>query len=178
MILAVDVQYQKNIAFVAGVLFTGWSSEKPIGKYVSVVNNIKDYEPGNFYKRELPCIRKLLEEHYLNPSTIVIDGYVYLDGKEKPGLGKRLYDSFSNNVEVIGVAKTMFSGIPKECELYRGESKKPLYITSIGNLEIAKENIAKMYGMYRVPDLLKQADRLCRETANKSFKPTPKSGAV
>jgi len=178
VILAVDVQYHKNVAFSAGVLFSDWHSATPSGEYVSIVKDIKDYEPGNFYKRELPCIMQLLDEHQLTPSTIIVDGYVFLDGKEKPGLGKKLYDSLSGNVEVIGVAKNMFSGIPKECELYRGKSKNPLYITAIGNLEKAKENIAKMHGIYRVPDLLKKTDRLCRETANKSIRPSSKSGAA
>lgn len=167
MILSVDVQYFKNTAFVAGVLFEKWDSIVSIGEYISIVSIVEDYEPGNFYKRELPCIMKILEEHKINPSTIVVDGYVFLDGKQKPGLGKRLYDSLSEKIEVIGVAKTAFSGISNEYELFRGKSKKPLYITTTGRLEIAKDNIAKMYGNNRVPVLLKRADQLCREAANR-----------
>ena len=173
MILAVDVQYFENSAFVAGVVFDQWNSMTSVGEYVSTVNNIQDYEPGNFYKRELPCIIKMLNEHKLDPSIIVIDGYVFLDGKQKPGLGKRLFDSLSYRVEVVGVAKKAFSGISKEYELHRGKSKRPLYVTSTGKIETAKDWITKMYGANRIPVLLKRADQLCREAANKKIKLTP-----
>lgn len=77
MILAVDVQYLKSGAVAAGLQFEDWSDEAPAGEYVSVIDTVAPYEPGQFYKRELPCILALLQEHSLSPSTIVVDGYVY-----------------------------------------------------------------------------------------------------
>lgn len=167
MILAIDVQYAKDIAFVTGVAFREWYSEAPCEEYVSIVYHVEEYEPGKFYKRELPCILKLLEEHNLKPETIVIDGYVFLDGKQRPGLGKHLYDSLGCQIEVIGVAKKAFPGIEREHEIFRGKSKKPLYITTSGDLESAKHYVSIMFGKNRIPVILKRADQLSREEANK-----------
>lgn len=167
MILAIDVQYSENTAFVAGIAFETWLSEAPENEYISVLYDVAEYEPGNFYKRELPCILKLIEEHDLKPDTIVVDGYVYLDGENRPGLGKYLYDALKSEVEIIGVAKRSFSGIGESHEVLRGQSVKPLFITTTGQLDTAKENIANMFGEYRIPVLLKRADQLCREEATK-----------
>ena len=52
-------------------------------------------EPGQFYKRELPCILELLKQVNPLPNYIVIDGYVYLGGDEKPGLGKHRITSYN-----------------------------------------------------------------------------------
>ena len=168
MILAVDVQYDDKKAFIAGVLFDKWSSEKPTDVFTSTVQGVEEYEPGNFYKRELPCILKLLNEHKLTPTCILVDGYVFLDGKQKPGLGKRLFDTLDQKIDVIGIAKKGFSDISSDYEIYRGKSEKPLYITTTGDLEIAKNQVLSMHGEYRIPALLKLADSVCREEANKS----------
>jgi deoxyribonuclease V len=167
MILAIDVQYSKDTAFVAGVAFSDWCSEAPQEEYISVVYGIEKYEPGKFYKRELPCILKLLEEHHLRPETIIVDGYVFLDGKQETGLGKHLHDSLGGQIEVLGVAKKAFSGIEQNHEIFRGKSKKPLFITASGDLESAKVHISMMFGENRIPAILKRADQLCREEASK-----------
>jgi len=38
MLLAIDVQYSENTAFVAGVEFEGWYSESPADEFVSILN--------------------------------------------------------------------------------------------------------------------------------------------
>lgn len=162
-ILAVDVSYKETSAIIAGVLFENWSADKPEDIFTCELEDIIEYIPGEFYKRELPCIVSLLKEHLIQPDCIVIDGNVYLDGISKPGLGKRLYDHFDEKVIVIGVAKQPFKGIPKECEVYRGMSEKPLYVTAAGvELNEAKIFIESMHGEFRVPTLLKQVDQICR----------------
>ena len=164
MILAVDVDYKNNDAYIAGVLFEKWSDEKETSKFKSTLNNIEEYESGKFYRRELPCIIKLIEEHNLKSEIIVIDGFVWLDGKVKPGLGAYLYEALEDKVAIIGVAKKSFIGISSKYKLYRGKSKKPLYVTSAGiELIEAMPNIEKMAGENRIPILLKIVDRLCRE---------------
>ena len=166
MILAVDVHYYNKHAVVAGVGFECWNDQDPKYHYVSAIDQTEDYMPGEFYRRELPCILKLLNEHELSPTYILIDGYVYLDGYSRPGLGKYLYEALSGKVKVIGVAKNPFKGITGEYELYRGSSKKPLYVTCIGEeLPDAKAQIAAMYGAHRVPVLLKAVDQLCRDNS-------------
>lgn len=159
--LAIDVDYTENIAFVAGVLFS--SNDDEYHSFKSQVSPIADYVSGQFYNRELPCILKLLEEHSLKPDCIIVDGFVYLD-EHKPGLGKYLYDALSEKVKVIGVAKNPRGEIPDEFKVYRGESKKPLYVTCEGlDLADACRVIERLQGDFRIPTMLKMADSLCRE---------------
>ena len=164
MILAIDVHYKGQKAVVAGVLFEKWVDDHPCEVFMSTVYNIEKYKPGEFYKRELPCILKLLGEHEINPDCIVIDGFVYLDGVGKAGLGKHLYDALEGGVSVIGVAKKPFKDISDSFAVYRGRSDKPLYVTSEGiEIETAKKMVATMSGRFRVPTLLKMVDHACRK---------------
>ena len=140
MKLAIDVYYYENQAKTVGILFKDWRSEKEEQILVSYSHEILPYEPGNFYKRELPCIVDLLKNMDLE---IIIDGYVYLDEKGKPGLGYYLYEYLSQEKPVLGVAKKAFHKNSNNYvkEIYRGESIKPLYVTSAGlDLEISAEN--------------------------------------
>lgn len=165
MILAVDVDYRGTTASVAGIAFQHWQDSEATGIYQSQVDNIADYVPGSFYKRELPCILTLLREHDLKPDVIVIDGYVYLDGKHQPGLGKHLYDALDGSTIIIGVAKKPFRDIGDDFALYRGNSNTPLYVTAEGiRQNDAYQAVQQMHGKYRNPTLLKQADRVCRRT--------------
>ncbi len=166
MILAIDVQYFGDQGFVSAVSFDDWGAEEPDGVYETTLNGIAEYEPGNFYKRELPCILKLLDENSLSPEIIVVDGYVTLNEQEKAGLGMHLYKALEGKSKVIGVAKRAFSGISDQSRVFRGDSKNPLFVTSVGvETEEAKSSIIKMHGNYRFPVLLKLVDRLCREQA-------------
>lgn len=159
--LAIDVDYRGDTAHVAGVSFSDWTDEIKTCK--STVSGVEDYISGEFYKRELPCILSLIKEHGLNPDCILVDGYVHLEGG-KPGLGKHLFDALNKKVMVIGVAKNPRGGGMKENEVYRGDSEKPLYVTSEGiELYKAKKIVKDMDGPYRIPKLIKLADTLCRE---------------
>ena len=163
MILAIDVKYSEHHSAVAGVGFADWADDAPAVELVSFLEVPAAYQSGQFYKRELPCILKLLEEHELQPECIVVDGFVYLNGCSKPGLGRHLYDALDGKVPVIGVAKNPFKGIGPEYEVYRGTSKKPLYVTAVGiDTDKAKELIRTMHGKDRRPTLLKRVDQLCR----------------
>jgi deoxyribonuclease V len=163
MNLAVDVHYRHESASVAGVIFSDWRSCKPQQELITQVSSVARYEPGQFYKRELPCILELLKHVHPLPNYIVIDGYVYLGSDEKPGLGKRLYDVLEGQCAIIGVAKNRFEGTPVDAELFRGKSSRPLYVTAVGiNQAEAKHCIGEMCGASRLPTLLKRVDRLCR----------------
>ncbi len=167
MILAVDVDYRDNYASIGGVTFAHWEDNEEIDSFQSVLYDIEQYTPGKFYRRELPCILKLIEEHQLKPNFIIIDGFVYLDGVSEPGLGKHLYDALNGNVPIIGVAKKQFKKISSNFSIYRGSSQNPLYVTSVGiGFEVAKELIISMHGKYRIPTLLKKADQVCRKDKN------------
>ncbi len=163
MILAVDVDYRNTSAIAAGVCFASWEDPEPSDVLFSKIESIAGYESGEFYKREMPCIVRLLNEHHLSPSVIVIDGFVVLGEEERPGLGMHLFNELEQKIAIIGVAKTAFKGVKPETELLRGESKKPLYISAVGvALAEAKQCVASMHGRYRLPTLLKRVDYECR----------------
>lgn len=163
MMLAVDVSYRQDAAIVAGVLFSDWTAAEPLNDLVIPCMVPENYIPGHFYRRELPCIAALLEHILEKITCILIDGFVHLGRTEAPGLGIYLYEMLEEKVAVIGVAKTPFKDTPEHCALLRGASKKPLYITSAGmNPAQAKFLIKSMHGRYRIPTLLKYADRLSK----------------
>ncbi len=165
MLLAVDVDYRETGAQAAGVAFAHWADATPARIYHGRIARVDAYEAGNFYRRELPCILRLLEHHRLNPEVVVIDGYVVLGNPARPGLGLHLYRALGRTAAVIGVAKTRFAGTPESAELYRGASRRPLFITSAGiDLETARRDIASMHGCHRIPELLRLADRESRKT--------------
>jgi deoxyribonuclease V len=161
MIGAFDVHYLKDgRASTAAVLFPDYAAPEPTAVYTRIVSQVEDYLPGEFYRRELPCILTLIKEIREALDEMLVDGYVML-GK-RPGLGQYLYESFACKIPVIGVAKSRFNGAPA-AEVYRGKSKNPLYVTSAGmGLQEACERIRSMHGPYRVPTLLKQVDLLAR----------------
>jgi len=160
---ALDVQYNENRdAIVACIGFENWGDNRAIYSKTHLIENIEPYQAGSFYKRELPCLVEALKG-LDNIEYVVVDGYVWLEEESHYGLGMYLYDALNKEIPIIGVAKNRFNNTPKKCELLRGESKKPLYITAIDmDMEEAKEYIANMNGKYRFPTLLKHVDSLAR----------------
>lgn len=164
MIACVDVDYELNKACAACIVFENWDSSAEYSQYKVIVDIVADYESGNFYKRELPCIVKVLELVEEEVEAVVVDGYVWLNSDKKPGLGWYLYTYLKETTAVIGVAKTEYhSGNINVSKVFRGMSKKPLYITAIGiNLSSAAENIKRMHGENRIPTILKKVDKLSK----------------
>lgn len=166
MILALDVHYDDHGSTTAALAFDDWGASAATASYISRRAGVADYVPGKFYERELPCILHLLREHALAPQSIIVDGYVFLDGSTRPGLGKFLFDALDALVPVIGVAKTAFAGIGAEYAVLRGDSIKPLYVTCAGgSVDEAKARVLGMHGKHRIPTLLKTVDQLCRSGA-------------
>ncbi len=164
MIFATDIQYnENNTATAAGVLFPNWESDTIDKIVVKEITDVAPYEPGSFYKRELPCILSLLEEIEQDIGVLVVDGYVTLGDDNKPGLGMHLFEHLSKSIPVVGVAKKRFVDTPLECQIFRGQSQNPLYVTSAGvPLSEAKMYITNMHGKNRIPTLLKKVDQVCR----------------
>ncbi len=161
MILAIDVYYIDNKAKTVGILYETWQSETPHAVITDYRENIAPYQSGAFYLRELPCILSLLNKIDLHEvTTIVIDGYVYLD-KGKIGLGGHLYQALKESVPIIGVAKKPFSGNSDYLkEVLRGKSIHPLYVTCVGiEINFAAECIKSMAGKHRMPTLLSFLDQ-------------------
>lgn len=165
MVLAIDVHYKETYAKVVGALFH-WEDES-LREIISVkIPEVEEYIPGQFYKRELPCILKLLQEINLNKiDVIIVDGHIFVSNEKKIGLGGYLYHSLNEKIPIIGVAKKHFHDTNKvSFPVFRGSSKNPLYISSIGiNIDASIKKIQNMDGKYRIPTILKELDRLTKE---------------
>jgi len=144
-------------------MINNWSDQVAVAEYVCELDGqSEDYQPGEFYRRELPCLLDAIERAPHPPKTIVVDGYVWLDVDLKEGLGGKLYQALNGKCEVVGVAKNHFRGAPA-VEIFRGQSKRPLYVTSAGmELEKAVECIGRMHGTNRIPFHLKRHDQIAR----------------
>lgn len=161
MLACVDVDYQDDRALAACVLFDAWSDAHSAGHHLEVIQPVAPYQPGKFYLRELPCLLAVLAQVREPLETIVVDGYVWLQDEQSPGLGGHLHAALK--LPVIGVAKTQYLGATAARAVLRGNSGKPLYVTAAGiDLEEAARNIQSMHGAFRVPTLLKRVDQLCR----------------
>lgn len=178
----IDVYYYtdnktgKEYAHTVAGLFNNYSDldfEKVI---VTRTDDIEEYEPGNFYKRELPPIIDVLTDiklHGYNIDTIIVDGYVHMceddDVTYHKGLGARLKDYLlSKNIDIpiIGIAKHPYKYIYKDTyfeynnNIIRYEDfdnslklpKKNMYITfSLEYKDDVKMKIAKeIYAMKKV----------------------------
>ncbi len=165
MILAFDTYYFQQKAKTAAIIFQHWNDQLPSSIHSDIIDSVNPYEPGNFYKRELPCILKLMRQISLkNINFIIVDGYVLLDGNGKLGLGGYLYQTLENKTPVIGVAKNKFNSKSMAAlAIFRGKSQKPLYISAIGiSVKKAAKMIKEMHGNYRIPTLLKLLDQKTR----------------
>lgn len=161
-ILAIDVHYQADKATAAGVCFDDWTASSVTKEVVVELDHIAEYQPGEFYRRELPCLLAVLERLDNPPCVIVIDGYVWLDANLHPGLGGRLFDSLNGQIPVVGVAKTRFIGAPA-VEILRGRSRTPLFITAAGaDATAVADSVKSMAGPDRLPLMLKRVDHLSR----------------
>jgi deoxyribonuclease V len=163
MIAALDVHYDEDTSSAVGAaaVLEQWEAGRAVAEYTSACREIAAYVPGEFYKRELPCLLALIEKIVEPLNVIVIDGYVSLG--DKPGLGMRLWEALQQRIPVIGVAKTSFRGA-NATEVFRGKSRLPLYVTATGAPVVeAAAGIAKMTGAFRIPTLLKKVDRLARD---------------
>jgi deoxyribonuclease V len=168
-IAILDVHYPASGARAACVLAESWQSAVPLSAHVVNIEAVADYEPGQFYRRELPCLMAVLERLPALPDVVVVDAYVWLSGEGREGLGAYLHEALGWRVPVVGIAKTAFAelaGSKVAAEVCRGESKRPLFVTAAGmDLSTAVESVRAMAGPYRVPDLVKLADHLSRSGA-------------
>lgn len=164
MIVAVDVDYRQDAVVAACVGFETWQDETAVLETTQIFPpNAESYEPGQFYKREMPYLEALIGALPRRPDAIVIDGYVWLDAG-RPGLGAHLHEALHQRIPVVGVAKRSFRDATA-IEISRGTSNTPLYVTAVGiDSADAARNIAAMHGPHRLPTLLKRVDRLSRES--------------
>lgn len=163
-LVALDVHYLEKGARAAFVTFEHWTSATPLEEGVVNVLEVSEYIPGEFYRRELPCLLAALEKVSQTPEIIVVDGYVWLE-HEKPGLGAKLFEALEGKVAVVGVAKTRYTGADA-LEVLRGSSQTPLFVSAVGMDALeAAEKVRRMHGPHRLLTLLTRVDHLCRGLA-------------
>jgi deoxyribonuclease V len=204
MIACIDVHYAEDAAgsttaTAACVLIPSFRSATATVEHVRTLADVAQYVPGQFYKRELPCVLAVLELVEQPLERIVIDGYVVLDAAGTLGMGGHLFEALGRRVPVVGVAKNRFGpatrpewrpagsqegGVPENreailggafaaetatnhwgaLEVYRGGSKRPLFVTALGvDPQAAANDVQQMHGEHRLPTMLKRVDRLCRD---------------
>ena len=192
MIVCIDVGYGEENARAAGVAFNDWSDSRPSWETVIDIGEVQPYVPGQFYRRELPCVMAVLQaftdaNSNIKPSLVIVDGYVWLDGNvdenenneqnneqrsenqshRERGLGAYVYDSLQPSVPVVGVAKNKFQYANCAVEVCRGESRRPLFVTAAGiDSALAGKYISQMHGKHRIPTMLARVDRLSRSAAD------------
>lgn len=177
MILALDSYYKDDICNTSLVVFENINSSESIYTDTIYTKVTSDYIPGEFYKRELPGIIKILEklkeEHidiWNNVKIIITDSFITLKyGYEVwSGLGQHLADylkSIGEDKIIYGVAKSNFcdSHLISHA-IFRGESSKPLYVQSTSGEHTGVAFMIKnMHGQYRIPTMLKLVDQLSRK---------------
>lgn len=160
---AVDVCYRRTQARAAGLIFEDWTDSAPASVFQIRLPPQKPYRPGRFFERELPCLLALLRPIAFRFEAIVIDGYVHLCDEAGKGLGVHLFESLAYSPTIIGVAKNPLKVADRFVPVYRGSSRKPLFVSAIGcPADQAARIIAGMHGSDRIPTLLKQVDRFAR----------------
>lgn len=158
---AVDVCYLASGEARAGLVVAADPLFGSVSWSVTAVTaSARAYVPGEFWQRELPPLRAVLQV-VAGLALVVVDGYVDLDPAGRPGLGARVHGEFG--VPVIGVGKTFFRGASHAIPVCRGRSARPLYVTAAGVSACdAARLVGQMAGAYRVPDGPRLADRLAR----------------
>ncbi len=165
-IAVVDVQYQDDVAFAALVAADDWTAAVASHTHIARYAGCAEYEPGQFYKRELPPLLSVISLAGSGIEALVVDSYVWLDNIGTPGLGARLFNELGGIIPVIGIAKTAYRGSSFALPVHRGISKRPLYVTAAGLDENeAVMLVANMHGDARIPYLVRLADNLARNGA-------------
>jgi deoxyribonuclease V len=164
MYAAVDVHYPPTGGARAALVTAPDPAFKTIVfEKTALADRVAPYQPGEFYRRELPPMRAVLAD-VEDLDLLIIDGYVTLDPDGRPGLGSHAHTEFG--IPVIGVAKTRFAPAVHAIPVVRGNATRPLHVTSAGIPPTeAAELVRTMTGKFRLPDALRRADALARGVA-------------
>jgi deoxyribonuclease V len=161
----VDVDYRDPNALAACCLFADWADADSCRDVTAWLTGVEPYVPGQFYKRELPCLLAVLAAVSEPLEVILVDSYVWLQDEGHPGLGAYLFRALGERVPVIGVAKTHYFSAGTAVEIVRGTGQNPLYISAAGmDVDQAAAWVLSMHGECRLPTLLRKVDHLARQT--------------
>lgn len=162
MIFCVDADYRPAEVVTACVGVHTWTDAMPAAETViRTAGRPPEYQPGAFYRRELPYLVAIVAALVQRPQLIVVDGYVWL-GPGRPGLGAHLHAILGGDIAIVGVAKRPFRDAAA-ISVIRGISQRPLFVTAIGtDVVTAAEAVRTMHGRHRIPTILKRVDQLSR----------------
>ena len=158
---AADVHYLRTGgARAAAVLAADATFAHVLAERTALVPRVAPYRPGEFYLRELPPLRAVLDD-LSELGLLVVDGYADLDPGGRPGLGAHAHAE--SGIPVIGVAKSRFRAATHAVPVLRGSSGRLLFVTAAGMPAAdAADLVRRMAGRYRLPDALRRADTLAR----------------
>lgn len=185
LILALDIQYQDNQAFIAGVLFEFLGEIK--AQYAWQTQTDVPYVPGYFCFREGPPLldfwHKLLNDSQLQPKLMIIDGHGLAHPRK---FGVATWLGIKTHCPTIGcaketlvhfdtppdVSKGSFSVIKLNTErvgyVLRNQANiNPIFVSPghLVSLEESKRVILALEGEYRIPEVLRLADQNARAFA-------------
>ncbi len=160
-----DVYYPETGGAVAALVVATTATFAAITEeHVLTQQEALPYRPGAFFERELPPLTAVLHETS-GLDLLIIDGYVTLDPTGRPGLGHHV--AAATGIPVIGVAKTRFGPATHAIEVYRGSSRRPLYVTADGLAPAdAADLVRTMAGPHRLPDAVKRVDTVSRSCSS------------
>ncbi|MCX6715093.1 MAG: endonuclease V [Candidatus Uhrbacteria bacterium] len=166
LIVSLDVAYANGQAYGVAVGFRDWLDNTPLFIECVADSIASDYVSGEFWTREVPVLRKLIDrmKPHEGRRIFLVDGYVWLDANGKRGIGAVLWeDILHRNDTVIGIAKTSYRDAP-HIEVLRCDSKKPLFVTAAGvDPHVAAQAIRNMHGEHRLPTLIKWTDTCTKD---------------
>lgn len=162
-VAVLDVHYGDTAAAAAAVLLPDWAAPAPTAEHRILLDAAAPYVPGQFKDRELPALRQVLAAVDGPLAAVVVDAYCTLSPEGAPGLGAYLYAALGHDTPVVGIAKNRFAAATHAIEVFRGGSRRALYVTACGLPgDEAAAHVARMAGAHRLPDAVKAADRLAR----------------
>ena len=115
---AVDVHYLRTGgARAAAILAADAGFAHVLAERTAVVPQVPPCRPGEFYLRELPPLRAVLDD-LSGLGLLPAGGYADLDPGGRPGLGAHAHAEFG--IPVIGVAKSRFRSAVHAVPVLRG----------------------------------------------------------
>ncbi len=100
--IALDTYYYSDTeAKTVGVIFNNWEDTEPSQILETWTYDFGPYIPGEFYKRELPCMLDLLKKvpDLKDYDAIIIDGLAHLPPCQKEGKDIISEEALSNGLE-------------------------------------------------------------------------------
>ena len=179
--LALDVQYGRNLGHVAGSL---WRGAEELGTWVGTLRVDVEYVPGYFCFREGPpllaLVSRLKAEGLADPDLLVVDGHGIAHPRR---FGVACWLGLASGVPTLGCAKESLLPSPEDPAAPRGsdvpilldgeqvgwglrlhDKVNPVFSSPghLVSLEDARSQVMALPGDYRIPDPLRRADHACR----------------